>query len=115
MEEKPLLSVRCERRGDRALVIADGEIDMSTSAQVRAALRDPASRAPAVVLDLRGVSFMDSSGLGVVVGQHRRAREEGFRFAVVVAGATNVERVLELSGLTGVLDLVEPADALLAA
>ena len=65
-------------------------------------------------LDLREVTFMDSSGLGVIVGQHKRAREEGFRFAVAVAGAAEVERILELSGLVAVLDIVDASDQLLA-
>jgi anti-sigma B factor antagonist len=105
---------RIERRGQGAVVVAEGEIDMASSPELRAALRDPgASAAPTVVLDLRAVTFMDSSGLGIIVGQHKRARESGSRFAVATAGADNVERILSLSGLTEVLEIVgDPDEAL---
>jgi anti-sigma B factor antagonist len=108
-----LFQVTTDRADGGVVVAATGEIDMSTSPQLRAALRDPQASAPAVVLDLRAVTFMDSSGLGVIVGQHKRAREEGYRFAVAVDGAPEVRRILELSGLVGVLHVVDaPDDAL---
>jgi anti-sigma B factor antagonist len=105
---------RVERRADGAVVVAEGEIDMATSPTLREALREPAAaEAAALVLDLRAVSFMDSSGLGIIVGQHKRARERGSRFAVAVDGAENVERILSLSGLTEVLEIVaHPEEAL---
>jgi anti-anti-sigma factor len=114
MAEDCLFDARCERRDGGVVVVASGEIDLSTSPQLRAALRDPEAQAPRVVLDLRGVTFMDSSALGVIVGQHKRARDEGFRFAVAAHGAENVERILELAGLTGLLDIVDGSDELLA-
>jgi anti-anti-sigma factor len=113
MSTERLFKVTSERRDGGVVVAASGEIDLSTSPQLREALRDPDARAPTVVLDLREVTFMDSSGLGVIVGQNRRAREEGFGFAVAVAEADGVRRVLELSGLDAVLRLVgSPDDAL---
>ena len=114
MSGERLFKVRCDRRDGRVVVVAEGEIDMSTSPELRAALRGPEAKAPTVVLDLRAVTFMDSSGLGVIVGQHKRAREEGFRFGVAIRGAPGVERILELSGLTSVLSLIDSSDELLA-
>jgi anti-anti-sigma factor len=115
MSSERLFNVRCARRDGGVVVAAAGEIDMSTSPQLRDALRRPEAQGPAVVLDLREVTFMDSSGLGVLVGQNRRAREEGFRFAVAIEGATAVQRILELSGLTSVLEIVTSPDEALAA
>jgi anti-anti-sigma factor len=114
MSMERLFKVTSERRNGGAVVAASGEIDMSTSPELRAALRDPEAQAPVVVLDLREVTFMDSSGLGVIVGQNRRAREEGFSFAVAVAEADGVRRILELSGLDAVLRLVGSPDEALA-
>ena len=64
------------------------------------------------MLDLRQVTFIDSSGLGVIVGQQKRSQEEGSSFSIAVAGASAVQRILDLSGLIKILDVVaDPADA----
>jgi anti-anti-sigma factor len=113
MNDELPFSVRCEPRDGGAVVVVTGEVDMSTSPALREQLRAPEARAETVVLDLREVTFMDSSGLGAIVGQHKRAREHGFRFAVAVGGAVNVERILALAQLTQVLEIVQsPGDAL---
>jgi anti-sigma B factor antagonist len=109
----PLFKVHYESREGGVVVIAGGEIDLASSPELRKALLDPQASAQTVVLDLREVTFIDSSGLGVIVGQQKRARETGKDFAVAIAGASAVERILELSGLVKVLDLVgEPSERL---
>jgi anti-sigma B factor antagonist len=113
MASDRLFEVRRDRRNGAVVVIAAGEIDLASSPELRAALYDPETRADTIMLDLREVTFMDSSGLGVIVGQHKRAREEGFRFRVAIDGASEVQRILELSGLVTVLDIVDASDALL--
>ncbi len=112
-DDRPF-SVRCEQRDGGVVVVAEGEIDLSTSPAVREQLRAPDAQAPVVVLDLRDVTFMDSSGLGAIVGQHKRAREHGFRFALAIGGAANVERILVLSQLVGVLEVVQSPEDVLA-
>ena len=107
-------SVRCEQRDGGAIIVVTGDVDMSTSPQLRDQLRAPEAQAATVVLDLRDVSFMDSSGLGAIVGQHKRAREHGFRFAVAVGGAIAVERILVLAQLTQVLEVVRSPDEVLS-
>ena len=104
--EDQLLEVRREHRDGALVVVARGEIDLSSSPELRTVLHDPETRGDRVVLDLRGIDFMDSSGLGLIVGQHKRAREDGFRFQVAVEPGSEVERILELSGLATVLDIV---------
>ena len=111
-DERPF-SVRCEQRDGGSVVVVTGEIDMSTSPALREQLRAPEAQAETVVLDLRQVGFMDSSGLGAIVGQHKRAREHGFRFAVAVGGAASVERILSLAQLTQVLEIVQAPDDVL--
>ncbi len=115
MASDSLFEVRLDRRDGAAVVSARGEIDLSSSPELRSALHEEEARAGTVVLDLREVTFMDSSGLGVIVGQHKRAREDGFRFKVAVARGTEVERILELSGLVSVLDLTDAPEDLPAA
>jgi anti-anti-sigma factor len=61
-----------------------------------------------VILDLSEVTFIDSSGLQVLMGHHHRAAQAGSRFAVV-DGSPMVSRVLALTGLDRVLKLGTPA------
>ena len=89
VEERPF-DVRTEQRAAGVVVVASGEIDLWSAPEVKAALATHGTHADAVVLDLRSVSFMDSSGLGVIVEANQRARKHGFRFAVAVGGATDV-------------------------
>ena len=96
-EERPF-DVRSEPRDGGVVAIATGEIDLWSAPEVRAALAPHAEGG--VVLDLRGVTFMDSSGLGLIVEQQQRARKHGFRFAVALVRSSDVHRILELSGLT---------------
>lgn len=115
MSVNPLFKVRTEPRGDGIVVFAAGEIDLATSPRLREALIAPEARASSVVLDLREVTFIDSSGLGVIVGQQKRAHEHDERFAVAVGEAAAVQRILELSGLVKVLDVItDPAERLSA-
>ncbi len=94
-------------------MIAAGEIDLATSPNLRAELLKPEAQASKVVLDLRQVTFIDSSGLGVIVGQQKRSQEEGQAFSSVVDGASAVQRILDLSGLIKILDVVtDPAERL---
>jgi anti-anti-sigma factor len=109
----PLFKVHCEPREGSVLVVASGEIDLATSPHLRAELRKEEAQAPNVVLDLRAVTFIDSSGLGVIVGQQKRAQEEGRKFSIAVDRTTAVQRILDLSGLIQILDVVsDPAERL---
>jgi anti-anti-sigma factor len=106
-----LFKVHSEAREGAVVVVASGEIDLATSPDLRAALT--AEHAPMLVLDLRQVSFIDSSGLGVIVGQQKRSQEDGHEFAVAVDRASPVQRILDLSGLVKILDVVaDPAERL---
>ena len=96
--------------GDGVVVLV-GEIDAATAPKLHRCLEhDPRIR----VLDMAQVTFMDSSGLGLIVESNQRARKHGFRFAIAVGGASDVHRILEMSGLTKVLVFADDPDAFLA-
>jgi anti-sigma B factor antagonist len=115
MPEGPEFDARIERRDGYVVVVVQGELDMDTAPPLRALLASPDAEAPAVVLDLRAVSFVDSCGLSVIVGEHQRAKSAGYRFAVSIAGARQVERLFELCGLKGTVATVENPDGLAVA
>jgi anti-anti-sigma factor len=88
------------RVGDAAVVSARGDIDLSTLAKAMTALDEARGGAGLLVLDLREVGFMDTSGLRLVIEEQRRAASGGYRFGVV-RGPTRVQRLFEIAGLAG--------------
>jgi len=92
---------------DRYLITVSGEVDLATSPELDVAIIAAIdSGATSVVIDLTDVSFMDSSGLGVIVRALKRCREAENDLDLVI---TN-ERVLKVFGITG-LDQVIPIHA----
>lgn len=89
--------------GDGAWVLAvAGEIDVATSPELRRELHQLADRdASQIVLDLSEVTFIDSSGLGVLVGTLKRLREESRGDVLVLEGLQEpVRKVFDITGLT---------------
>ena len=81
------------------VAFAAGEIDLATADTLRQLLADAADEGCAlVVLDLSSVVFLDSTGLGVIVGEHQRLTAAGRRL-VLAAPMANVLRVLTITGL----------------
>lgn len=103
----PAFDLTVRDTGTWIVVAPTGDIDIATVDRVRSALRDAKGDA---ALDLREVTFLDTSGLRVIIQEDRRAREEGRRFALV-AGSPEVLRVLEIAGVADRLDRLDPADA----
>jgi anti-anti-sigma factor len=99
-----------------ALLTAGGQLDLTCGDRFIACLREARDAEPErLVVDLREVTFIDSSGLGVIVGQQKRSQERNERFAVAVGGSLAVQRILDLSGLVKVLDIVDDPSERLAA
>lgn len=95
------------------LVLA-GEFDLSSAPQIEDVLKElEKHRPPLLVLDLRELTFMDSTGLRVMVSADARARDDSRRI-VIVQGPEAVHRVFRITGLDDHLDIVETPDAALA-
>ena len=107
-----LLRVDVEERADHAVISATGEIDAGNADEVgdavEAALADGHRR---ILLDCAQVTFIDSSGLGMLVRSHRRAEAAQATFAVVRASThtRKLIRVLGLDQLLAVYDTEEEA------
>jgi anti-sigma B factor antagonist len=109
----PNLDFQTTRNGTVAIVTPTGELDLSGATILEAELDSLAAdpELAAVVLDLRGLEFMDSSGLRLIVLADMRAREAGRRFALIRGGDT-VHRVFEITRMSERLDFVDdPEDA----
>jgi anti-anti-sigma factor len=107
---EPPESFRCESRrdGDVAWVQPIGELDLDTATnldQELAAVRE--AGAARIVLDMRALTFMDSTGLRLVIRWDTDARQGGFEFAIV-PGTEVVQRVFRLTGMDDVIAIAEP-------
>ncbi len=106
----PYLQVHRQDREGTVVLSLVGELDISSSPDLERALTQAEGDAPAtVVLDLSGLTFMDSSGLRAVLEADQRARADGRRLAVV-PGPPAVRRVFTVTLLDRRLDLIETAD-----
>ena len=101
--------------GEAVVVDVTGELDLASSPLLEQELESSAVRsASLVIVDLRQLEFMDSTGLSVLVRAHQRAVESGRRFAVV-KGPQQVQRLLTLTGVAERLTVADTPEELLGA
>jgi anti-anti-sigma factor len=110
--EQLTVEARTSRR--TALVALRGELDLVTVSKVAEVLDGLDPRADGVrhvVLDLRGLTFMDMAGLRELIRQNEFARSNRHNLAVV-RGTDAIQRVLKLTGVDDMLVLVDDPDDL---
>jgi anti-anti-sigma factor len=91
------------RDGDLVRIALAGELDLANTAQVEPLLREPGVERR--LLDLRALTFMDSSGLRLILATHAAARREGWSLAIV-PGPPAVQRVFAICGVENELPFV---------
>jgi anti-anti-sigma factor len=106
-------AISSDRRDGRVLLTLRGELDLATAPDLEQLVYEGVDAGEHVVVDLRGLEFMDSSGIRVLVAGHARAKRTGAGFVVVRPGADSaVSKIIEVSGLDRELNIVDdPADA----
>lgn len=106
----PLQVTAEEHPGQTRLVLA-GELDIASTQQFEQQLTASEAQAPdALVVDLRRVEFVDSTGLRALISADERARSQGRRL-IVVRGPGAVERLLAITQLDQRLELVDDPDS----
>ena len=99
----------------RVHVELTGELDIATAPKLDEEMRRlEADGHELIVIDLRGLSFMDSSGLRALLAADGKARELGRRL-VIVRGDDRVQRVLRITRLDERLEIVDDAESLAGA
>jgi anti-sigma B factor antagonist len=107
----PTLDVTTERQGGQARVVLAGELDIASTEMLERELESLEGDSPAtLILDLRQVEFIDSTGLRAVIAANERAREAGRRL-VVVRGSNAVERLFTVTQLDRRLEVVDDPSA----
>jgi anti-sigma B factor antagonist len=106
--------VDVERRGTTAIATVRGDVDIASAPAVRSSVIEAlADGATHIVIDLDEVDFLDSTGLGVLVGALKRARTRGGRLQVV-CNQPRLRKVFEITGLDTVFDLQSTVAAAVA-
>jgi anti-sigma B factor antagonist len=109
------LAVQSRREGSWSIVDVDGEVDVFTAPRLRERIIELVDKGQyRIIVNLEAVSFMDSTGLGVLVGGLKRVREHDGVLALVCTRRP-VLRVLALTGLNRVFPLYETVASATAA
>jgi anti-anti-sigma factor len=106
--------VETEARPRAIRVTLVGELDLHSAYALDRRLLDIEARQPElVVVDLRQVTMIDSAGLARLVSAQRRSRKGGWRL-VLVKGSRTIQRVLQTTGLSELLEMTTDPDTLLS-
>jgi anti-sigma B factor antagonist len=105
------LSIETRTQTGGALLTLKGELDMATAPHLEREIASAARGGPrAIVLDLRDLDFIDSTGLRALIAEHERSRECGRTFALI-RGSKQVDRLLSITRVSEhLLTVATPED-----
>ncbi len=109
------LGLDVSQRGESTVLAVHGEVDVYTAPRLREKLVELVAQGNyRIVVDLDGVDFLDSTGLGVLVGGLKRLRTHGGDMALVCTHQ-RILKVFEITGLTKVFSIHDSLDAAVGA
>lgn len=109
----PFVVISLEHDARTSVVAVEGELDLSSAPRLKWTLLDALDAGRSrLVVDLSGVSFMDSTGLGVLIGVNKRL-EQGSELVIVCPPGV-VRQVFEFSGTEGAFSIFPTLEAALA-
>ncbi|KEH98180.1 anti-anti-sigma factor [Clostridium botulinum C/D str. BKT12695] len=100
------MNLAFEEREDILIVHMEGELDHHTAEEVRSRIDDRIDRTgfSRIIMDFTNVNFMDSSGIGVVIGRYKKLLLKKGKINMIGAKGA-VKRVFELSGMFKIIPL----------
>jgi anti-sigma B factor antagonist len=108
------LQIEKSQLDDAVILKIDGELDVHTGPELRQEIQSQLGAQPKMlIVDLNGVGMVDSTGLGVLIGGCRRAKDAGTDLRVVCDN-TRVKRILDISGLSRLFRIEPDVEAALA-
>jgi anti-sigma B factor antagonist len=115
LEERVDLTLKTRVEGDRTVVSVGGEIDVYTAPKLREQLIDLVSGGSYhLIIDMENVDFLDSTGLGVLVGGLKRVRSHDGSLHLVCT-QDRILKIFRITGLTKVFPIHATVDEALAA
>jgi anti-anti-sigma factor len=104
------LRVDTKREHDRIVLRLSGELDLASVPLLQSVLDAVELEGPSLVLlDLRDLQFMDSTGLRAILAAHERSQQRGHEFAVT-RGSDQVERLLKITQVSEHLRVLDATD-----
>lgn len=99
------MDMRMEYIGTTLVVKLEGEIDQSCAVEIRTDIdrEIQLKNVRNLILDFAGVTFMDSSGIGVIIGRYKQIKARGGK-TMIIRARPQVDKILELSGLKKIMD-----------
>jgi anti-sigma B factor antagonist len=107
------LAIAVDRRDAATLVVLRGDLDLATAPELRECLVGVIEKGARIVIDLESVTFLDSAGLGILVGGLKRARTAGGELELVCS-SRDVLKPLEITGLDRVFTIHSGRDVALS-
>jgi anti-sigma B factor antagonist len=99
------VKVDIDKQIDKTIVSVAGEIDAYTAPKLREALTPLTNESkPNIIVNLKNVSYMDSTGLGVFVGLLKAVRSEDGQLKLVEL-TDRLERLFSITGLSDIIDI----------
>jgi anti-sigma B factor antagonist len=116
MGEAAIFSIDVAHEEDgRPIVVVEGDVDLHTGPELRDRLAEIIDDNPRqIVIDLSAATFLDSMGLGVLLGAKKSLAAKGARIDLIVSNP-DIRRIFELTMLDRVFDLHSSRSALAAA
>lgn len=110
------MQVKFNNKGSTLIVSILGELDHHSAEYIRQKVDNEILKSTTrnVIFDFAKVSFMDSSGIGVIIGRYKNISKLNGKVAVVNA-STQIGRILEMSGILRIISLYESIDTAIKA
>jgi anti-sigma B factor antagonist len=106
--EQPPFAIGIEQRAGRTILNLSGELDLATVGELEDALAQRLDSGEDLVVDLRSLQFMDSSGVRALVAGHAAAQNGSGSLLIVRAErGSEVDRVIDVSGIASALGMVD--------
>jgi len=108
------MKINFSKKDDVLSILIDGEIDHHSAGEIRSGVDDyiKGSNTKYIIMDFSKVGFMDSSGIGMVMGRYKNIKLLGGELCIVSANNA-VKRILDMSGITSVIPIYKNKDEFL--
>ncbi len=112
MAEQDHFRIELRNAPDRVVLCLHGELDLASAPLLQQEIESAGADAGMIVLDLKELQFIDSTGLRIVLAANERSQERGQEFALT-RGSQQVQRLLSITGVGEHLRIIASPDEIL--